>query len=351
MITRRKTKKIKCGNLFIGGDAPIWIQSMTNTYTSNIDNTVNQIHRLQDEGCEIVRVAVPDIEAAQAIKVIKSQIDIPIVADIHFDYRLALESLKSGVDKLRLNPGNIGSDSKVKEVVEAAKSCGVPIRIGVNGGSLDKTLLSKYGGVTADGLVESALSHIHLLEKQNFDDIIISLKASDIHLTLEAYNKMADRVDYPLHIGITESGSVKRGTVKSSVGIGALLLAGLGDTLRVSLTGDPVNEVPVAKHILSSLGIRQFGVEIISCPTCGRCRVALDDLVSDLEAKVKGLDKNLVVAVMGCAVNGPGEAREADLGVASGNGMGLIFKKGEIIKRVEESEIVEALYREIIAYE
>jgi len=350
MIKRNKTKEVKCGSILIGNHNPISIQSMTNTDTRDIESTVAQIKALQEAGCEIVRVAVPDMVAAKNLRAIKEQIQIPLVADIHFDYRLALESIEQGVDKLRINPGNIGDESRIVEVVNKAKEKGIPIRIGVNGGSLEKDILDKYEGVKAEALVESAMKHIRILEKYNFTDIIVSIKSSDIKMTLDGYRLLAEQVDYPLHIGITEAGSIWRGTVKSSIGIGALLLSGLGDTLRVSLTGDPVEEIKVAKEILNSLGIRRFGVELISCPTCGRCNVKLEKVVEDLENALKGIESDLTIAVMGCAVNGPGEAREADLGVACGKGEALLFKKGEIIKKVAEEDIVSTLIQEIESF-
>lgn len=335
------------GNVQIGADAPISVQSMTNTDTRDINATVAQIHRLEKAGCEIVRVAVPDMDAAQKLGEIKKQIHIPLVADIHFDYRLALEAIAQGVDKLRINPGNIGDSARVAEVVKAAKESGTPIRIGVNAGSLEKALVEKYGGICAEAMVESALGHIRQLEALEFFDIIVALKASDIHLTLEAFRALSKQVDYPLHIGITESGTKFSGTVKSSIGVGALLLDGLGDTLRISLTGDPVEEVKVGKEILSALGLRSFGIRMISCPTCGRCQVDLEKIATEVEKRISEIDKPLTLAVMGCAVNGPGEAREADIGIASGRGEALIFIKGEIVKKVKESEIVDALMEEI----
>lgn len=346
-MQRRQTRQVMVGSVPVGGDAPITVQSMTNTDTRDVSATVSQILKLEEAGCEIIRVAVPDMEAAQKLADIKSQIHIPLVADIHFDYKLALEAVKQGVDKLRINPGNIGDKSRVKEVVEAAKAAGIPIRIGVNGGSLEKGLIEKYGKVCAPALVESAMGHIKQLEALDFYDIIVALKSSDIGLTLEAYKLLADKVDYPFHIGITESGTRFRGTVKSSIGVGALLLNGLGDTLRISLTGDPVEEVKVGKEILSSLGIREFGIRLISCPTCGRCQVNLDRIASEVEKRIENVDKSLTLAVMGCAVNGPGEAREADIGIASGRGEALIFIKGEIVRKVKEEEIVDALMEEI----
>lgn len=346
-MQRRQTRQVMVGSVPVGGDAPITVQSMTNTDTRDVSATVSQILKLEEAGCEIIRVAVPDMEAAQKLADIKSQIHIPLVADIHFDFKLALEAVKQGVDKLRINPGNIGDKSRVKEVVEAAKAAGIPIRIGVNGGSLEKGLIEKYGKVCAPALVESAMGHIKQLEALDFYDIIVALKSSDIGLTLEAYKLLADKVDYPFHIGITESGTRFRGTVKSSIGVGALLLNGLGDTLRISLTGDPVEEVKVGKEILSSLGIREFGIRLISCPTCGRCQVNLDRIASEVEKRIENVDKSLTLAVMGCAVNGPGEAREADIGIASGRGEALIFIKGEIVRKVKEEEIVDALMEEI----
>ncbi len=347
MIQRNKTRQVKCGNAFIGGINPISVQSMTNTDTRDVEATVNQIKELEAVGCEIVRVAVPDMEAALAIGQIKNNISIPLVADIHFDYRLAIEAMKQGVDKLRINPGNIGDEERVKEVVEMAKIKRIPIRIGVNGGSLDKEILQKYDGVTAEGLVESAMKHVHILEKYEFEDIVISIKASDVQLTYEAYEMLASQVDYPLHIGVTEAGTPWKGTIKSAMGIGAMLLTGIGDTLRVSLTGNPVEEVRVGREILNGLGIRRFGIEIISCPTCGRCNVELEKVVLKLEKALENVESNLKVAVMGCAVNGPGEAKGADLGVACGKGEALLFRKGEIVKKIKEEEIVETLLQEI----
>ncbi|AKL95440.1 4-hydroxy-3-methylbut-2-en-1-yl diphosphate synthase IspG [Clostridium aceticum] len=344
---RRSTKEITCGNIFIGANHPISLQSMTTTDTRDITSTVKQIHRLEEAGCDIVRVAVPNMQAAEALKDIKVQTSIPIVADIHFDYRLALESLKQGIDGLRLNPGNIGDKSRVKEVVKLAKERNVKIRIGVNAGSLEKNLLQKYGHPTAEAMVESALAHIAILEEMNFYNIVISLKASDVHLTVDAYKKMAEAVDYPLHLGITEAGTIWGGTVKSSIGIGALLLMGIGDTIRVSLTGDPVEEIKVGKEILKSLGLIKNEITMISCPTCGRCQINLIDLANEIEKKISHLKKPLKVAIMGCAVNGPGEARDADIGIAGGSESGLLFKKGKIIKKVPEKEIIQTLMEEI----
>lgn len=346
-IKRRKTRVVKIGNVLIGGDNPVAIQSMCNTKTSDVEATVKQILELEGAGCEIIRVAVPDMEAAEAISDIKKRIHIPLVADIHFDYRLALKAIENGVDKLRINPGNIGGEDRVKAVVEAAKAKNIPIRIGVNSGSLEKEILEKYGEVTPEGLVESALRHVRILEKLDFYDIVISIKASNVPFSLETYSLLSKEVNYPIHLGITESGTAWSGTIKSAVGIGAILAMGIGDTIRVSLTGDCVDEVRVAKAILKDLGLRKFGVEFVSCPTCGRTCIDLIGLANKVEERCKNINKNIKVAVMGCAVNGPGEAREADIGVAGGNGYGLIFKKGEILKKLPEEELLDALMEEI----
>lgn len=346
-IIRRKTKKINCGSISIGGDAPISIQSMTTTDTRDINSTISQIKALQEEGCEIVRLAIPDTEAADALSEIKKSTNIPIVSDIHFDYRLALKCIESGTDKLRINPGNIGGLDRVKKIVEKASERDIPIRIGVNSGSLDKKYYIKYGGVTADAMVDSALEHINILEKLDFDKIIVSLKSSDVKLTYDSYNLLGKKIDYPFHIGITESGTIWKGTIKSSVGIGAMLINGIGDTIRVSLTGDPVEEIKVCKEILQSLKIRSFGINIISCPTCGRCQVNLLELANKLEKELAYINKPITVAVMGCAVNGPGEAKEADIGIAGGKGSVLLFRKGKIIKKVDEGEAVNILLNEI----
>lgn len=345
-IDRNRTRKIRCKDIFIGGDSPISIQSMTSTDTRNIKETVSQIKRLEEAGCEIVRVAIPDMEAAKAISEIKKKISIPLVADIHFDYRLAITSIEKGIDKLRINPGNIGDKERVKKVVSKAKEREIPIRIGVNAGSLEKSIIEKYG-ITPYGLVESAMNHIKILEELDYDKIIVSLKASDVKLTFDAYKLLSERVDYPLHIGITEAGTIWRGTIKSSIGIGSLLLMGIGDTLRVSLTGDPVEEVKVGREILQSLGIRKFGINFISCPTCGRCQIDLVKLATKLEKELNHIESPITIAVMGCAVNGPGEAREADLGIAGGKNSALLFRKGEIIRKVPEAEIVDAVLEEI----
>lgn len=346
-ILRRKTQKIRVGNLYIGGDAPISIQSMTNTDTRDARSTVEQIKRLEEAGCEIVRVAILDQEAAAAIKEIKKAIKIPLVADIHFDYRLALASMENGVDKIRLNPGNIGDRDRVRKVVEMAKERDIPVRIGVNSGSVEKPILEKYGGVTPEGMVESALGHARILEDLDYDKIAFSIKASSVAMTIAAYRLMSQKSEYPLHIGVTEAGTVYRGTIKSAVGLGCLLAEGIGDTLRVSLTGDPVEEVKVGYEILRALGIRKGGVEFVSCPTCGRTQIDLIGIANQVEQRLQKLDKDIKVAVMGCAVNGPGEAREADIGIAGGKGEALLFKKGEIIKKVPQDRVVEELMSEI----
>lgn len=338
-MSRRESRKIKCGGIFIGGDAPITIQSMTNTKTSDIEATVKQILELEKAGAEIVRITIPDLKSALAIKEIKKKTNVPLVADIHYDYKLAIASIENGIDKLRLNPGNIGSVERIAKVVKAAKGKSIPIRIGVNSGSLEKDILDKYGHVTSIGLYESAIRHIKILEDLDFNDIIVSIKASNIQMTLDAYEMLAKEVDYPFHIGITEAGTKFKGTIKSSIGIGALLLSGLGDTIRASITADPVEEIPVCKEILSALGLRKFGVRLISCPTCGRTQTKMIDIAETIENALEGVDKDLTIAVMGCAVNGPGEAREADYGVACGDKCGLIFKKGKILKKVPENQI------------
>ncbi len=346
-IKRKKTNVVNIGSVAIGGDNPIAIQSMCNTDTRDAAATIAQIKRLEEAGCEIIRVAVPDMQAAEAIGDIKKGISIPLVADIHFDYRLALKCLEMGVDKLRINPGNIGSRERVEAVVNAAKEREIPIRIGVNSGSLEKDILEKYGEVTPEGLVESALRHVAILEDLNYDKIVISIKASNVPFSMETYTLLSQAVNYPLHLGITEAGTVWSGTVKSAVGIGAILGMGIGDTIRVSLTGDPVEEVRAAKEILKSLELRRFGVNFVSCPTCGRTEIDLIGLANKVEKACEGIDKNIKVAVMGCAVNGPGEAREADIGIAGGKGYGLIFKKGEILHKLPESELLGALMAEI----
>ncbi|MBU5254792.1 flavodoxin-dependent (E)-4-hydroxy-3-methylbut-2-enyl-diphosphate synthase [Tissierella praeacuta] len=346
-MLRKKTKVIKVGNVLIGGDNPVSVQSMTNTLTKDIVSTINQIKRLEDAGCDVVRSAITDVEDAKAIKDIKKGIRIPIIADIQYDYKLALESIKYGIDGLRLNPGNIGSLDKVKEVVKACKENNISIRVGVNSGSIKKEFLEKYNGVNENSMVYSALEQIRLLEDMDFYDIKISLKASNVPLTIKAYEKMSDMVDYPLHLGITEAGPIWRGTIKSSVGIGSLLSMGIGDTVRISLTGDPVEEVRVGREILKSLNLLNEGLEIISCPTCGRTNINLIDIVEEAEKRLEGINKNIKVAIMGCPVNGPGEAKEADIGIAGGKGEGLIFRKGEIIKKVKEEDLLDELLNEI----
>ncbi|UUV18704.1 flavodoxin-dependent (E)-4-hydroxy-3-methylbut-2-enyl-diphosphate synthase [Fusobacteria bacterium ZRK30] len=341
----KNTKRIKVGDIYIGGSEDVIIQSMTNTNTTDVERTVAQIKKLEDLGCQLVRVTVNNKAAAEAIKEIKKQINIPLVADIHFDYKLALLAIENGIDKLRINPGNIGSDERVKEVVEKAKEYNIPIRIGVNGGSLEKEILKKYGKVTPEALVESGMYHINLLEKYGFENIIISLKASNVKIMRKAYQIIADKIDYPLHLGVTEAGTYFQGSIKSAIGIGSLLIDGIGDTIRVSLTEDPTEEIGVAKEILKVLGIGEAGTEIISCPTCGRTEIDLIGLTKKVEEKFSDYGKQVKIAVMGCVVNGPGEAREADYGVAGGNGVGVLFKKGKVIKTVKEDEILEELQK------
>jgi len=342
-----KTKKIKIGNVYIGGHSKVAVQSMTNTDTRDIEATIRQILKLEEAGCDIVRCAVPDMVAANAIKNIMEGIHIPLVADIHFDYRLALKSIENGISKLRINPGNIGSIDKIKLVADAAKEKGIPIRIGVNSGSLEKDILQKYGHVCAQALVESALRHVKILENLNFYDIVISIKSSDVATMIQSYKLLSGKVDYPLHLGVTEAGTTWRGTIKSSIGIGALLAEGIGDTIRVSLTGDVVDEVKVGIEILKSLGYIDDGIKFVSCPTCGRTQINLIAIANEVEKRLEHCKKNIKIAIMGCVVNGPGEAREADIGIAGGDGVGIIFKKGEIIKTVKEEDLVEELIREI----
>lgn len=345
---RDNTKTIKIGNRCIGGGNPILIQSMTNTKTENIDATVAQILRLEEAGCDIIRSTVPTLEAAKAIGEIKKQLHIPLVADIHFDYKLAIAAIENGADKIRINPGNIGGTEKVKAVVDAAKERNIPIRIGVNSGSLEKPILQKYGKVTAEGIVESALDKVHMIEELGYDNLVISIKSSDVMMCIRAHELMAEQTKYPLHVGITESGTVYSGNIKSAVGLGIILYQGIGDTIRVSLTGDPVEEIRSAKLILQTLGLRQSGIKVVSCPTCGRTNIDLIGLANRVEQMVtKYDDLNLTVAVMGCVVNGPGEAREADLGIAGGNGEGLLIKKGEIVRKVPEEQLLSALEKEL----
>ena len=344
---RKQKRIVNIGGVKIGGDNPVAIQSMCNTDTRDVKATVNQIHELENAGCEIIRVAVPDMVAAKAVADIKKQIHIPLVVDIHFDYRLALECMKNGADKVRINPGNIGDRDRVKQVVEMAKEREIPIRIGVNGGSLERELLQKYGGVTADALVESAMGHVAILDELNFNNVVVSIKISDVPKMLCAYRKFNEISDIPLHIGVTESGTLKGGTVKSAVGIGALLAEGIGDTMRVSLTANPVEEIYAAYDIQKVLGMRKTGAEIVSCQTCGRTQLDLISIANEVEKRAANIDKPIKIAVMGCAVNGPGEAREADIGIAGGKGEGLIFKKGEIIKKVPQDSLVDELMKEI----
>lgn len=340
-------KSVNVGNLVIGGNAPITVQSMTTTDTRDVAKTIQQIKRLEEVGCDIVRVAVLDDEACNAISQIKKQIKIPLVADIHFDYRLAIQSIKNGADKIRINPGNIGSIDRVKEVVKVAKEYGIPIRIGVNSGSLRKDLLEKYNGPTKEAMVEGAISNIKILEDLDFDDIVISLKSSDVVKTIDAYSLMNEKTNYPLHIGVTEAGTKWLGTIKSSIGIGSLLARGIGDTIRVSLTSDPVDEVVTGIEILKSLGLRKKGIKFISCPTCGRCQINLIEIANKIQENLVNIDKDITVAVMGCAVNGPGEAKEADIGIAGGKNEALLFKKGKIIRKIPEHLIIQELLAEI----
>lgn len=346
-MERRRTKLIHIGALPIGAGTMISVQSMTNTKTHDVEGTVAQINALAKAGCDVVRMAIPDQQAVMAVEAIKARVQLPLIADIHFDYRLALGAIERGIDALRLNPGNITDPEHVKQVVQAAQNANIPIRIGVNAGSLPKDLLEKYGRPTAEAMVEAAGRHIKILENLDFDNIKVSLKAHDVPLTISAYRAMAQVYDYPLHLGITEAGTVNSGIVKSAVGIGALLAEGIGDTLRVSLTGDPVEEVKVGREILKSLGLREYGATLISCPTCGRTNIALEKLALEVERRLPELEIPLSVAVMGCVVNGPGEAREADVGIAGGVGEGLIFKKGQVVRKVPEAQLVDELFVEI----
>lgn len=347
-IIRRQSKKVMCGNVQIGGGVQIPVQSMTNTFTKDVKSTVNQILGLEEAGCEIIRVAVADQEDAEAIREIKNKIHIPIVADIHFDYRLALKSIENGIDKLRINPGNIGSMERVQKIVEMAKPRNIPIRIGVNTGSIHKEILKKYNGIpTSEGMVESALEHVKILEDLDYDNIVISMKGTDIKMTVDAYRSMAEKVNYPLHLGITHAGTLFEGSIRSAIGIGSLLLDGIGDTLRISLTDDPKEEVKVAREILKSLGLRNLGINYITCPTCGRTKIQLIDLAKRVQEGLKDVKKPITVAIMGCAVNGPGEAKQSDIGIAGGIGEALLFKKGIIIKKVKEEDIVQTLLEEI----
>lgn len=345
---RSNTKVIQIGNRVIGGGNPVLIQSMTNTKTEDVAATVAQIQALTKAGCDIVRCAVPTMEAALALKEIKKQIEIPLVADIHFDYRLAIAAMENGADKIRINPGNIGSVERVKAVVDVAKERNIPIRVGVNSGSLEKHLVEKYGHVTAEGLVESALDKVKLIEDMGYDNLVISIKSSDVLMCVKAHELIAQQTNYPLHVGITESGTVRAGNIKSSVGLGIILHEGIGDTIRVSLTGDPVEEIMTAKTILKTLGLRKGGIEVVSCPTCGRTQIDLISLAGKVEELVQDIDLDIKVAVMGCVVNGPGEAKEADIGVAGGKGEGVLIKHGQIVRKMPESELLEALREELL---
>lgn len=350
MKDRMKTKEVRIGNRVIGGENPILIQSMCNTKTEDVEATVAQILQLEQAGCDIIRVAVPTMEAAESLKAIKRRIHIPLVADIHFDYKLAIAAIECGADKIRINPGNIGASERVQAVVDKAKEYHIPIRVGVNSGSLEKPLLEKYGGVTAEGIMESALDKVALIERMGYDNLVISIKSSDVMMCVEAHELMKKKTHYPLHVGITESGTVTSGNIKSSVGLGIILNQGIGDTIRVSLTGAPVEEIKTAKLILKTLGLRKKGIEVVSCPTCGRTSIDLIDLANQVETMVTDArfdHLNIKVAVMGCAVNGPGEAREADLGIAGGIGEGLLFRKGEIIRKMPEGELLTALREEL----
>ncbi|MBN2029091.1 flavodoxin-dependent (E)-4-hydroxy-3-methylbut-2-enyl-diphosphate synthase [bacterium] len=346
-MKRHKTKTIKVGKILIGGNAPITVQSMTNTKTEDVKGTVDQIRKLEDAGCEIVRIAVPSLEAAKVIPKIKKAISIPLVADIHFNYQLAIKAVEAGANKIRINPGNIGSKDKVKQILRAAKAKGIPVRIGVNAGSLEKKLIQKYDGITTEGLVESAINHIHLFEDFGFNNIVLSVKASNVPLTIEANRILSSRTDYPLHLGITESGTPHFGILRSAVGIGALLAEGIGDTIRVSLTGDPIQEVRAGYEILKSLNLRRLGPTIISCPTCGRTHMDIVSVVEKIEEALPKMGKPITVAIMGCEVNGPGEAKEADIGIACGKKTALLFKKGKVIRKIKEEEVISSLLSEI----
>ena len=346
-MTRNETKQIRIGDVWIGGGHPIAIQSMTNTKTEDVEATVAQILRLEKAGCEIIRCAVPTEEAALALREIKKRIHIPLVADIHFDYRLAIAAIENGADKIRINPGNIGSKDRVRMVVEKAKEKNIPIRVGVNSGSLEKDLVEKYGGVTAEGIVESALDKVHMIEEMGYDNLVVSIKSSDVLMCVKAHELIARETDYPLHVGITESGTLMSGNIKSSIGLALILNQGIGDTIRVSLTGDPVEEIKSAKLILRTLGLRKGGIEVVSCPTCGRTKIDLIGLANKVEQMVADIPLDIKVAVMGCVVNGPGEAKEADIGIAGGIGEGLLIKKGEIVKKVKEEELLDTLRWEL----
>ncbi|MFG6366108.1 flavodoxin-dependent (E)-4-hydroxy-3-methylbut-2-enyl-diphosphate synthase [Schaedlerella sp.] len=350
-MLRQNTKEIRIGDVVIGGNHPVAIQSMTNTKTEDIKGTVEQIHRLEAAGCEIVRCTVPTLEAAEALREIKKNIQIPLVADIHFDYRMAIAAIENGADKIRINPGNIGGEERLRAVVDKAKEHEIPIRVGVNSGSLEKTLLEKYGAVTAEGIVESALDKVRMIEEMGYDNLVVSIKSSDVMMCVKAHELIAEQCPYPLHVGITEAGTVYSGNIKSSIGLGIILNEGIGNTIRVSLTGDPSEEIRSAKLILKTLGLRKGGIEVVSCPTCGRTQIDLIGLANQVEKMVQEFPLDLRVAVMGCVVNGPGEAREADIGIAGGKGEGLLIKKGEVVKKVKEEELLETLRRELQNWE
>ena len=350
-MRREEPKVVQIGNCKIGGGNPVAIQSMTNTKTEDVEATVAQILALEAAGCDIIRCAVPTMEAAEALTEIKKRIHIPLVADIHFDYRLAIAAIEHGADKIRINPGNIGDVSRVREVVEKAKEYNVPIRVGVNSGSLEKHLVEKYGGVTAEGIVESALDKVHMIEEMGYDNLVVSIKSSDVMMCVKAHELIAEQCPYPLHVGITESGTILSGNIKSSVGLGIILYEGIGDTIRVSLTGDPLEEIKSAKLILKTLGLRKGGIEVVSCPTCGRTKIDLIGLANQVENMVADIPLDIKVAVMGCVVNGPGEAKEADIGIAGGIGEGLLIKKGEIVKKVKEEELLDTLRNELLNWE
>ncbi len=350
-MLRQKAKEIRIGDVIIGGEHPVAIQSMTNTKTEDVKGTVEQILRLEAAGCEIVRCTVPTQEAARALKEIKRSIHIPLVADIHFDYRMAIAAIENGADKIRINPGNIGAAERLRAVVDKAKEYDVPIRVGVNSGSLEKSLLEKYGGGTADGIVESALDKVRMIEDMDYDNLVVSIKSSDVMMCVKAHEMIAEKCPYPLHVGITEAGTVYSGNIKSSIGLGIILYEGIGNTIRVSLTGDPVEEIRSAKLILKTLGLRKGGIEVVSCPTCGRTQIDLIGLADQVESMVQEFPLDIKVAVMGCVVNGPGEAKEADIGIAGGKGEGLLIKKGTIVKKVKEDELLETLRQELQNWE
>ena len=350
-MSRMKTREVRIGDRVIGGGNPILIQSMTNTKTEDVQATVEQIRKLTAAGCDIIRSAVPTMEAALALSEIRKQISIPLVADIHFDYKLAIAAMENGADKVRINPGNIGSEDRVRAVVDAARERGIPLRVGVNSGSLEKEFLEKYGGVTAEGLVESALRQAAVIEDMGYENLVISIKSSNVRMCARAHELIASRTDHPLHVGITEAGTLYSGNIKSALGLGIILYQGIGDTIRVSLTGDPLEEIRSAKLILRTLGLREGGIEVVSCPTCGRTQIDLIGLANQVEQMVQDIPLNIKVAVMGCVVNGPGEAREADIGIAGGKGVGLLIRKGEVVRKLPEDELLSALREELLSWE